>query len=190
MFALLGVELGDEVRLPDGRLTTVRAVERELSHPVGTMAGFVLAGEVGPGAALLGMPPSPDGAVTLYAPLDSVPAHARSAREVVAGVVAYWAPHLPGLSGAMGELGYKVCVVRGSVDPMVLVWRGRELVVFIRSAVADPGLLRVRHLQRDPSRTERHVDRVAAVVRPTEDIPAADPSFADVRELYRSFTAR
>lgn len=173
---LTSLELGDIVALPDGRELTVRAVERRLSQNVGNMAGWVLAGEVGPAATLLAIPAEPNGDIVLYTPLEDVPPHARTARTVIEGVVSYWAPHLPNLSGAMGELGYKVCALRASREPMVLLWRGRELVVFVKSAVTSPAALRYLFLERDPAATERDVRRYAATVVKPGHAPRQSPT--------------
>lgn len=162
--ALAQVELGDILTLPDGREQTVRAVEKELPQPVGPMAGWVLAGEVGPAAALLSLPAPGHNRVVVYTPLEDIPPHARAARTVAEGVVSYWSPHLPALSGAMGELGYRVCILRGASEPMVLAWIGRELVVFVKSAVTTPDALRVALLRRDRNATEQQVQRHSALV--------------------------
>lgn len=162
--ALLTAELGDIVTLPDGRQLTIRAVERRLAVTAGNMTGFLLAGEIGPQATLLSIPANPDSAVLLYTPIDYIPAHARDARLVCQGVISYWAPHLPGTSGAQGELGYKVCAVRGQIDPMVLIWRGAERIVFVKTAVATPADLRFLALPRNPNATEKDATRYAARV--------------------------
>lgn len=176
--------LGDLVELPDGRSATVRAVMARLSHPVGPMSGFVLAGEIGPQAVLLGLPAVVGGQVLVYAALDRVPAHAMDAVEVTSGVMTYWAPHLPGMSGAMGQLGFKVCAVRGQNEPMVLVWRGRELVVFVLAGVCSPAEVSVQALRRD-SATEAPVTRVAAAVTtPDRATPAPQQ---DAIGLYERF---
>lgn len=187
---LLALELGDIVTLPDGRQLTVRALERHLTPTVGTMAGFVLGGEVGPQATLVSIPSGPDGPVTLYTPLDYIPAHARDARAVTEGVVSYWAPHLPNLSGAMGELGYKVCAVRGQIDPMVVLWRGRERIIFVRSAVASVADLEFLCMARDPSATEVDQERHAARVTSPAQVPVPVPEREHVGDLYRQFTTR
>ena len=180
------LDLGDTVTLPDGRELTVRAVERRLSVAVGTMAGWLLAGEIGPSATLISTPASPDGPVVLYTPLQNVPAAARSATPMCEGVASYWAPHLPNLSGAMGEIPYKVCAVRGKVDPMVLIWRGRELIVFVKSATTTPDALRYWFLRRDAAATEKDVARVSSVVHERNHVPAPVPEHA--HELYRTYT--
>lgn len=177
------LDLGDIVKLPDGRELTIRACERALNPSVGTMRGWLLAGEIGPQATLLSIPTAPHDPVVVYTPLADIPPHARAARCMAEGVVSYWAPHLPNISGAMGELAYKVCSLRAAPDPMVLVWRGRELVVFVKSAITTAEELRCWFLGRNPTETEREVTRFGSVVRqpgharPTSPAtPAQQPS--------------
>lgn len=172
---LTQLALGDVLTLPDGRHLTVRAIEPKLSSSVGSMAGFVLGGEIGPDATLVSIPTSPDGSVSLYAPLDHLPERAKNARPMCEGVVSYWAPHLPNMSGAMGELGYKVCVIRGQFDPMVLIWRGRERVVFIQTAVTTLSELGMTMLKRDPRATEVDQARHGAHVHSPAHAPVYDP---------------
>lgn len=173
---LVDVQLGDVVTIGAGQSFSVRAVERELAEPVGTMHGFVLAGEVGPQSALLSIPASAHDPVGVYTPLDHIPVHARTAIPVCQGVVSYWAPHLPNLSGAQGELGYKVARVRGSVDPMVLVWRGDERVVYMHSSTFPINHLRFTCLPRDASSTEIDQRRHAAVVHQEVTTPYEVPA--------------
>lgn len=188
--SFMSLELGDILTLPDQRQLTVRALERRLSVPVGSMSGFILAGEVGPQATLVSIPASPDGPVVLYTPLDFVPTHARDAVVRCQGVVSYWAPHLPNVSGAMGELGYKVCAVRGQIDPMVLLWRGRERVVFVKSAVASLSQFGVMCLNRDPASTEREQTRHAARITDPANVPLEVPVTEHAGDLYRQFVGR
>lgn len=161
---LRNLQLGDILTLDTGQAYSVRSVERDLAAVVGTMTGFVLAGELGPQAVLLAVPPNAADPIDVYAPLDYIPLHARSATAVCEGVASYWAPHLPNLSGAQGEIGYKIARIRGSVDPMVLVWRGEERVVFLRSAALPLDYLHVHYLPRDASITEVDQARFAATV--------------------------
>lgn len=174
--SLFTAQLGDIVSLPDGRRSTVRAVHRKLGMTVGSMAGFVLAGEIGPFCALLSLPPAPSMPIGVYVPVPRVPPYAKDATEVLSGVISYWAPHVPGFSGAMGELGFKVASVRGQVEPMVLLWRGEELVVFVYSMGVDAALLRMEAMRRDPNFTERDVPLHAAIVTtPDRVIPELVP---------------
>jgi len=170
--------------LPDGRTLSVRSLERSLAHPVGSMHGFLLAGEVGPGAALLSLPLRGSDPVGLYVPVEKVPTWARSAVEMTSGLVSYWAPHLPGLHAAMGELAYKVCHVPGRTDPLVILWRGRELVVFLHVSEILRSQIHVSALRRSNA-PEQGVTRVSGTVVGMFAAPAEQAS-----NLYGEFTRR
>lgn len=173
---LRALALGDLVTLPAGDTLTVRAVERRLKETSGSMTGFVLAGEIGPDATLLSIPADPSGTVVLYAPVREVPVAAADVTQVCWGVVSYWPPHLPGLSGAMAELTYRVFRVRGQLEPMVVLWRGNERVVFVLSGTATPDMLDVRALRTNPAVTEQQVARHSSLVTDPAYIPAPEPA--------------
>lgn len=139
---LAEARLGDLVVLPDGRSLSVRA-RASLPTPVGSMAGFVLCGEF---EVLLGTPSSAAAPVDVYVPLPKMPESVKQARVVQEGAATYWAPHLPALKSAMSELLYRIVEVRGQVDPVVIVWRGKEPVVFVRASFADPDDLDVKQM--------------------------------------------
>jgi hypothetical protein len=160
---LAHIELGDVVVLPDGRAMTARA-KVSLPEPVGSMAGFVIGGEL---EALLSVPSRSESPVLIYVPIDYLPEAANRARTVYEGAMRYWAPHLPALSGAMGELLYRVVALRGSVDPIVIVYRGPEIVVFIRASQAAAGDLQVLYMQRGVD-NDIAMDRHAAFTSPIE----------------------
>lgn len=187
---LRNLQLGDIVSLHSGVALSVRASERQLAQPVGTMSGFVLLGEVGPESVLLSIPEGKQDTVNIYTPLDHVPAHAQVARVECQGVISYWAPHLPNLSGALGELGYKVASLRGTVDPMVLIWRGKERVVFVRTSAIAYDLLKITELPRNSAETEHDQQRYAATVHPspylTQPAPKSLPKEVSApRKLFR-----
>ena len=48
---------------------------------------------------------------------------------------------------AMGELLYKVLEVPGSIDPIVIVWRGQEAVIFVKGESYN-GDMRVLYMPR------------------------------------------
>lgn len=136
MHVLESLHLGDLVELPDGRRLTVRS-RVMLPMPLGSMGGFVLCGEL---EAMLSVPAWPEAPVLAYEPASVLPAEARAARAVFHGACSYWAPHLPGQRQGMGELLWKVLEVPGEVDPVVIVWRSREAVIFVRGASIQTGL--------------------------------------------------
>lgn len=158
----------------------MRAVNRSIPQPVGTLHGFLLAGEIGPKAALLSLPAHPDQQVGIYVPLPKVPPHAQGATVVCYGVISYWAPHAVGKSGAMGELAFKVARVNGQIEPMVLLWRGSELVVFVYSTGVAAGSVQMQAMRRDFEQTEQAVGRVACEVIPT-GVPALSETLTGSR---------
>lgn len=174
--------LGDVIALPDSRKGVVRCVVRRLGVTVGPMSGFVLVGEISPQAALLSIPGSPTDNVVVYAAQSSVPPHAKNASVVTEGVATYFPPHTVGVSGAMAEVAYKVAKVPGQIEPMVLMWRGPELVVFTRSFEASLDRFLLKQLAKDSFVTERGVDRVTSTVTS----PVSAPASAPVRENTRS----
>lgn len=141
---LSDVELGDIVVLPDGRALTARS-KVELPAPTGSMAGFVICGEM---EVLLSIPVSNSSPVNVYVPVDHLPGSLANSRTVCEGAASYWAPHLPSITGAMAEILYRVVEVRGSVDPIVIVYRGAEVIVFIRTTFAYGSDLKVLFMPR------------------------------------------
>jgi len=176
---LIDLALGDVVRLPDGRAMTLRS-QVTLPLPAGSMAAFLILGEMD---ALLSLPSVSNQPVLVYVPIDYLPETAANSRTVYEGATNYWAPHLPALQGAMGEILYRVLLVRGSVDPIVIVYRGPEVIVFIRAALTnyqELGILKMR--REDTSHVE--VSRHASVV--TSPALAPTPSPTPVPEPLRA----
>jgi hypothetical protein len=158
---LADLALGDVLTLPDGRAHTVRSIV-QLVVPVGSMSGFVLLGEL---EMLLSMPASIRDPLGVYLPVERFPvpeAHTRIAAE---GAARYWAPHLPAIAGAMGEILYRVIEVRGSLDPIVVVYRGPDVVVFVRTGEMDVTTLRLLRMQRSME-PEQDVERFGAALQP------------------------
>ena len=161
--------LGDVLRTPDGRSLTIRAVAA-FPNPVLTMGGFVLLGEC---ELLVAAPSRSSIPHTMYLPVSELPAVARRARVVVEGVLSYWAPHLPSMSGAMGELPFRVLDVPGSSDPWVVVYRGPEMIVFVPSGQLAADQLHVLRMPRRADVDGFEVVRHVAIVTP---VPTHMPS--------------
>lgn len=177
---LADIALGDVVVLPDGRSMTARS-KAVLPTPVGSMAGFVICGEM---EVLLSTPSASAAPINLYVPLDYFPFEQAQARVAAEGAASYWAPHLPALRGAMGEILWRVVEVRGSVDPAVVVYRGAEVIVFIRVSFFASSSLKVLCMRRDVSNdvdATRHSSIVRAPGAPVE-VPETE------RTLYETFT--
>lgn len=181
-YPLAHVELGDVIVLPDGRAMTARA-KVSFPNPVGSMSGFIIGGEL---ETLISIPSNIESPVLLYVPINYLPESAAKARTVYEGAMRYWAPHLPALTGAMGELLYRVVAIRGSVDPIVIVYRGPEIIVFIRASHAHIEDLRILYMSRD-AENDIEMDRHAAVVvQPGREINVDEfaPRRADVPARY------
>ena len=177
--------LGDVVGLPDGRSLTVRSIA-VFEAAVSTMAGFVVLGEC---EYLVAAPSRQSLPHSVYLPVGDLRA-AKGAHAVIEGACAYWAPHLPALHGAMGELMFRVLDVPGSVDPWVVVHRGPEVLVFVRTGEMDVNRLRVTYMPRpqghDPVEVVRHAATVIPVPTPhsapaPQEVPQQVPAAVPVR---------
>jgi hypothetical protein len=178
--SIASLALGDIVTLADGRSLTVRA-HVALTLPVGVMAGFILLGEM---ELLLSVPAIAGAPFAVYLPVERFPSSPQHARSAAEGATRYWSPHLPALGQAMGEVFYRVVEVRGTTDPVVIVYRGPEAIVFVRSGFTWGGELDIVAMPRDPANEDVDVVRHAADV---SVIPAYVPAPA---EIYQSFTVR
>jgi hypothetical protein len=178
--SISSLSLGDIVTLADGRSLSVRA-HVTLTVPVGVMAGFLLLGEM---ELVLSVPTLSGAPFAVYLPVERFPAPTEHSRSAAEGATRYWAPHLPALGQAMGEIYYRVVEVRGTTDPVVIVYRGPEAVVFVRSGFTWGGDLDVMAMPRDPSNEDTAVTRHAADV---SVVPAYVPAPA---EIYETFTTR
>lgn len=182
-FPLADVFLGDLIRLPDGRQLAVRS-KTVLHTPADTLAGFVVAGEL---ELVLGTPDVHTAPIAVYVKHRNADSRLAAAVELDRGVSSYWAPHLPGVKDAMSELRWRVLRMPGNPWPAVVLYRGAEAVLFLRTHDLPPGSLDVRKLARGGDETLK-VDRYSAAVvgSPAEEQAPARKSIyeritADVR---------
>lgn len=161
------MRLGDIVETADAS-HTVRAVI-DLPVPVGAIERFIVLGELD---RVLGVPLGGDPlGVFFRCPRLPDPARCRSVCE---GATAYWAPHLPARSGAMGELLWRVLAVRGQLDPVLVLYRAGEPVPFQRAEGLPAARVRVLYLPTEAPDTV--VTRHGAVVHPVPlPTPAREP---------------
>lgn len=172
---LADAQLGDLVTLPDGRSYSIRGRVR-LTTPVRGIAGFVVAGEC---QVVLTTDTVSGGPIGVYLP-GTLPAGAHIT-PIAEGALRYWAPHLPAISGAMGELLWRLVGVSGHADPVVVLYRGEEVIPFIRSTFVWPGDVDVATLDRSTD-NDRAVTRHRSVV----NSPSSVPETAPAEELYRT----
>ncbi len=163
---LKDMRLGDIVTLPDERSLTVRA-RTIMPNSVGTMAGFMVLGELD---AILTTPARNGEFIGYYVPASSPTFDLEApARQRAEGALRYWAPHLPPVASAMGELLYRVVEVHGAIDPHIVVYRSKEPIFFVRAAAIDP-----QHMQTSPlvgAENDSVIDRQSWTVIPRQIAP-------------------
>lgn len=173
---LQDLSLGDVVTLAGSRSYTVRSVATWMA-PIVDLSGFVLLGEM---ELLLGIPSS-GRPVDLFLPSTKF-TDASGIASISEGVSRYWAPHLPSHGGAMAELLYRIVLVQGKLEPVFLLYRGEEAVVFERSRGLSHEHMRTERMTRGAS--EDTLTRHSASFTP---VPAYAPPAAD---LYEHLTSR
>ena len=168
--------LGDVITVSSGRTYSVRDVA-SWGAAVADLIGFVLLGELD---VLLGVPDS-ERPVDVFLPVDRFPASAGAPKSAAEGAVRYWAPHLPAQSDAMGELLWRLVVVPGRLDPVFIVYRGEEAVVFVRSFDTPPSTLKTQRMGRGSDDTV--VPRFSGSLTPV-------PAYVPAEALYEQLTRR
>ena len=163
--------LGDLIQLPDGNTYTIRS-HIELPLPVSGVSIFQLLGEL---EFALAIPSNPSNPALIYIPSDHLPVPASRCRVVLEGVTRYWAPHLPSNAGAMGEISYRVLEAQGLIDPILLVYRSKEMVVFVRST--QIWTKDIKHLQMERPLTEAEpVKKYSGKVSKPAWVPESTPA--------------
>lgn len=168
-----GVALGDIVEL-GGSAQSVRLLV-DLPDPVADVAVFAVLGELELLVASDGRPMSP---LSLFTAVEVFPSSLASARVLAEGAAAYWAPHLPAVDGAMGEVYFRILLPAGECDPVFVVYRGPEAVPFVRSGQCAAGDVSVQLMPRSGPvgvavpRYTAVVDPVALPLPPLIPLPA------------------
>jgi hypothetical protein len=126
--------LGDIVSFRHGRDLLVRSLVAFPTPAVG-LVGFAVLGEC---EVVVAFPTSAAEPFQLYIPAARPPAMPARETRVVDGVTRYWAPHLPAVAGAMGELSYAVLTSREHTDPFVRLARSAEEITFVKVATLWP----------------------------------------------------
>lgn len=157
---LAGLALGDIAFLPGVPAATVRLlVNHGLASPV---AAFAVLGEMDMLVADCG---SASDTLDLFTPVEVFPPSLASAKLLSEGAATYWSAHLRAHSGGMGEAYFRIMLPPGQVDVAFLLYRGPEVVVFIRSGTLESGQWRVQSMPRSAG-DQGSVARYAAVVDP------------------------
>lgn len=123
------IALGDLVTIPDGHAYSVRAVIR-FPMPHNSVSGFLILGEFEAALSLPSLQTAPAGLMTPGTP-DAL--KGQQVQVVVEGATRFWPPHIPAVPGAMIDIPYRVLAVRGQEHPVLVCFRGPEVIVFGRS---------------------------------------------------------
>jgi hypothetical protein len=159
-----GPALGDILTLPDGRSFSVRmfvALPENDLH----VASLCLLGDL----ELLLAPSATDGTASLLLPVETLPPGAATARPLCDGAAAFWAPHLPAIGGAMGEVLFRLLLLRNAFAPLVVIDRGGDHVFFMKVGELDVRSLTSTRMPRSQLDTVQ-VSRFAAVVDPAPSL--------------------
>lgn len=128
------------------------------------------------------------GDVVAYVPIDQLPARIASGSVLAEGRAGFLAAHAPHSGDALDVMPWRVLQLIGHLHPLLLLYRGPQLLVFLPVGALADGGLRVIRLPRNAS--EPHTRRVTALVdlpaAPQEAIPAAN----GVRRLRGIFGRR
>lgn len=173
---LSSLALGDLITLPDGSSHSVRA-HASWSVPIKDIVGFVLLGEM---RLILDIPAS-GRAVDVYVPADRTPDDPSHLSSQAQGLVRYWAPHLPPVSGAMSELSYRLLTTPVRIDPVFVLYRQGEAVIFVKSGQIPFSSLRTDRLGHRNSETP--ADRYSASLSP-------QPAYRPASDVYKELTSR
>ena len=168
--SLENAALGDLIQLPNGKTYTLRA-HISLPIPVSGIQTFQLLGEL---ELALALPTTIKNPALIYIASSHLPVDPSRCRVVVEGTTRYWAPHLPANGGAMGEISYRVLEAQGIIDPILVVYRSKEMIVFVRSS--QIWTKDIKHIQMekplsDADPVKRHSGKVKKPAWVPEKIP-------------------
>lgn len=161
-----GPSLGDILTLPDGRSFSVRmfAVLPENDLRIDSLC---LLGDL----EIVLAPSSLGHNASVLLPVETLPPGAATARPLCDGAAAFWAPHLPAIGGAMGEVLFRLLLLRTAFAPLVVIDRGGDHVFFLK--VGEVALSDVQATRMPRSAFDDiQVSRFAAVVDPA---PVVEP---------------
>lgn len=175
MELLSSTALGDIVTIAPRPALSIRS-KVVFSPPMHEVNGFVVLGECEAAVVVR------RSRGKLLLPSAEVPESVRCGRSIAAGSASYWAPHLPGFTGAMGSILWRLVTPRGSVDLALFVWRGPERVVFVPVADLDAQQLSMLYMPRTDNDVDvtRYQARVVSPVGAPVDVPVV-PERATVR---------
>jgi len=165
---LAGLRLGDILTLSDSRSFSVRMIAPLPENALGLESLIAL------GDLEMLLAPDRSGTTHLLLPADSLPPGASTAKRLCDGASAFWAPHLPAVGGAMGEVLFRLLLLRSAFAPLVVVDRSGDHVFFLRVGETESRSLAATRMPAS-SFSDTPVARFAAVVDPVP-VKVVEPS--------------
>lgn len=172
---LSDLRLGDILTLPDSRSFSVRMLA-PLPENALHLDSLIALGDL---EMLLA--PERSGSIHVLLPTESLPPGASTAKRLCDGASTFWAPHLPAVGGAMGEVLFRVLLLRNVFAPLVVLDRSGEYVFFLRIGELDAASVAAMRMPMS-TLSEAPVARFAAVVDP---VPVKVLNPAEERPLPR-----
>ena len=167
------ISLGDMVTTPDGRTGSVRLLAmfpEGVSRPWRT-GGFVILGDFD---AVM-VTSRNTRAIAAYVPIESVPTHIAGSDLLAEGTAGFLAPHLPTEASALEPISWRAYRMVGQIEPLLVIYRGPQILVFLPATSFDISDVSVVHLPRSGSNVKslsRHAVLVDLPTAPVESIPS------------------
>ena len=165
--------IGDMVTTPEGRTASVRLLAMfpdGISRPWQT-GGFVILGNFD--AVMVTSRYTT--AITAYIPIESVPTHIASSALLAEGTAGFLAPHLPSDASALEPISWRAYRMVGRFEPLLVVYRGPQILVFLPATNFDTNDITVVHLPKSGSNVKpatRHTVLVDLPAAPVESLPS------------------
>jgi hypothetical protein len=165
------LRLGDILTFSDGRSFSLRMLAELPDNPL-DVSPLMALGDL----EMLLLPTRDQDIVHMLLPVETLPPAAASAKQLCDGAAAFWAPHLPAVGGAMGEVLFRVLLLRSVFAPLVVLDRGGDNIFFLKVGEAPMSSIALTALPAS-ALSATPVSRFSAVVDPNR-VPVLDPKKA------------
>ncbi|MFM7087956.1 MAG: hypothetical protein ACKOW9_00255 [Candidatus Paceibacterota bacterium] len=163
-------QLGDIFSVSPDNYQTLRAFV-EFSEPVNGITKFYLLGNF---KLILAENHHSKDQYDVYLPVGTLH-NAVGSRVLLEGKTSFWSAHLPAVQEAMGEIYYRLLDVSGTLDPFIVIYRGPEVIIFIKTHGVPKNLVYTQTMPRRVHPDLISVTRHAVTVEPI-NTPAPIPS--------------
>ena len=173
---LNSLRLGDLIVNPDQTPSTLRGIV-DLPQAAGFMEGFTVMGEL---TTLLVFEKGASDYLRVYRATTTKP---KSATTLYEGATSYWAPNLPPVGGAMGELLFRILLKKGSPDLTIMIYRNSEAITFVPCDTLPLKSLRLLTLPKS-SEDNSSTSRYSSIVDPPTN-PLATKNLIRHKSFFR-----